>query len=63
MDALDSEREDENMDGIIIFASVMIILVCAVWLVKQSVIGITWMIKHIMDDVYKDLDIDMGKKE
>lgn len=44
------------MDGIIIFASVMIILVCAVWLVKQSVIGMTWMIKHIMDDVYKDLD-------
>lgn len=51
------------MDGIIIFASVMIILVCAVWLAKQSVIGITWMIKHIIDDVYKDLDMDMGKKE
>lgn len=49
------------MDGIIIFASVMIILVCAVWLTKQVVLGVTWLIKNTVDDIFKDLDMD--KKE
>lgn len=51
------------MDGIIIFASVMIILVCAVWLVKQSVLGVTWLIKHTVEDVFKDLNLGMEKSE
>lgn len=49
------------MDGIIIFASVMIILVCAVWIVKQSVLGMTWIIRHTVDDIFKDLDMEKGE--
>ena len=49
------------MEAMIIFACVMIILVCAAWLVKQVVLGVTWLIKNTVDDIFKDLD--MNKKE
>ena len=51
------------MEGMIVFASVMIILVCAVYLVKNLIIGVTWLIRNIVKDLYKDLDMSMVEEK
>lgn len=51
------------MEAMIIFACVLIILVCLIWIGKQMFLGITWIVQHTVEDVYKDLDLGTEKKE